>query len=83
LIYTEGVGNPKLNVVQIDKLSEIAHEKGIPLIVDNTALTPYLQRPIELGADIVVHSATKFIGGHGNSIGGIIVDSGRLIPRTD
>ena len=78
LIYTEGVGNPKLNVVQIDKLSEIAHEKGIPLIVDNTALTPYLQRPIELGADIVVHSATKFIGGHGNSIGGIIVDSGRF-----
>ncbi|NOZ13233.1 MAG: O-acetylhomoserine aminocarboxypropyltransferase/cysteine synthase [Acidobacteria bacterium] len=78
LIYTESVGNPKLNVVQIDQLSKIAHENGIPLVVDNTVLTPWLQRPIELGADIVVHSATKFIGGHGNSIGGIIVDSGNF-----
>ncbi len=78
MIYTESVGNPKLNVVQIDKLSEIAHENGIPLVVDNTVLTPWLQRPIELGADIVVYSATKFLGGHGNSIGGVIVDSGNF-----
>ncbi|NOY23528.1 MAG: O-acetylhomoserine aminocarboxypropyltransferase/cysteine synthase [Acidobacteria bacterium] len=78
LIYTESIGNPKLDVVQIDRLADIAHENGIPLIVDNTALTPYLQRPIELGADIVVYSATKFLGGHGNSIGGVIVDSGKF-----
>jgi O-acetylhomoserine (thiol)-lyase len=78
LIYTESIGNPKLDVVQIDKLADIAHENGIPLIVDNTVLTPWLQRPIDLGADIVVYSATKFLGGHGNSIGGIIVDSGKF-----
>ncbi len=78
LIFTESIGNPKLDVVQIDELADIAHENGIPLIVDNTALTPCLQRPIELGADIVVYSATKFLGGHGNSIGGIIVDSGKF-----
>ncbi len=78
LIYTEGLGNPKLNIVRIDKLAEIAHRNGIPLIVDNTVLTPYLQRPLELGADIVVYSATKFLGGHGTAIGGIIVDSGKF-----
>ncbi len=78
LIYTESIGNPKLDVVQIDRLADIAHENGIPLIVDNTVLTPWLQRPIDLGADIVVYSATKFLGGHGNSIGGIIVDSGNF-----
>ena len=78
LIYTESVGNPKLNIVQIDRLADIAHENGVPLVVDNTILTPWLQQPFALGADIVVHSATKFLGGHGNSIGGIIVDSGNF-----
>jgi len=78
LVYTETIGNPKLDVVRIDALATIAHEKGIPLVVDNTSATPVLQRPIELGADIVVHSATKFLGGHGTSIGGLIVDSGRF-----
>ena len=78
LLYTESIGNPRLNVVRIRELADIAHEKGIPLIVDNTALTPCLQQPIDHGADIVVYSATKFIGGHGTSIGGVIVDAGRF-----
>lgn len=78
LIYTESIGNPKLDVVQIDTLAEIAHQSGIPLIVDNTSLTPYLLKPIDFGADIVVYSATKFLGGHGTSIGGLIVDSGKF-----
>ncbi|MCK5879900.1 MAG: aminotransferase class I/II-fold pyridoxal phosphate-dependent enzyme [Holophagae bacterium] len=78
LIYTESIGNPRLNIVQIDKLAAIAHRHGIPLIVDNTLLTSFLQRPIDFSADVVVYSATKFIGGHGTSIGGLIVDSGRF-----
>jgi O-acetylhomoserine (thiol)-lyase len=77
-IYVETIGNPGINVVDLEAIAKIAHENGIPLIVDNTFATPYLCRPIEHGADIVVHSATKFIGGHGTSIGGIIVDSGKF-----
>ncbi|MFD1887325.1 homocysteine synthase [Paenibacillus wenxiniae] len=75
-IYAETVGNPGGNVLDIEAVAAIAHEHGIPLIVDNTFPSPYLLRPIEHGADIVVHSATKFIGGHGTSIGGIIIDGG-------
>ena len=77
-IFCESIGNPAGNIVDIEKLSEIAHRHGIPLIVDNTVATPFLCRPFELGADIVVHSLTKYIGGHGTSIGGIIVDSGKF-----
>ncbi|HOV80226.1 MAG TPA: homocysteine synthase [Bacillota bacterium] len=77
-VYVESSGNPKLDVVDFQAVAGIAHEAGIPLIVDNTVPTPYLCRPLEHGADIVVHSATKFIGGHGNSIGGIIVDGGKF-----
>ncbi len=77
-LYTETIGNPQINVADLEKIASIAHENGLPLIVDNTFASPYLCRPIEHGADIVVHSATKFIGGHGTSIGGIIVDSGNF-----
>ncbi len=77
-IYAESIGNPKLNLADIEKLAELAHKNAIPLIIDNTVPTPYLLRPIELGADIVIHSATKFLGGHGTSIGGLIVDSGKF-----
>ncbi|ULL17697.1 homocysteine synthase [Paenibacillus sp. H1-7] len=77
-LYAETVGNPKGDILDIAAVAAIAHENGIPLIVDNTFPSPYLCRPIEHGADIVVHSATKFIGGHGTSIGGIIVDGGRF-----
>ncbi|WP_411348239.1 homocysteine synthase [Paenibacillus sp. WLX2291] len=77
-LYAETVGNPGGNVLDIEAVAAIAHEHGIPLIVDNTFPSPYLLRPIEHGADIVVHSATKFIGGHGTSIGGVIVDSGKF-----
>ncbi|WIV18720.1 homocysteine synthase [Paenibacillus polygoni] len=77
-IYAETIGNPQGNVLDIEAVAEIAHNSGIPLIVDNTFPSPYLLRPIEHGADIVVHSATKFIGGHGTSIGGVIVDSGKF-----
>jgi O-acetylhomoserine (thiol)-lyase len=77
-IYAETSGNPKLDVVDFEALADIAHGAGIPFIVDNTVPTPWLCRPLEYGADIVVHSATKFIGGHGNSIGGIIVDGGKF-----
>ncbi len=76
-IYAESVGNPKLNVTDLDALAKIAHKHGIPFILDNT-VAPYLLRPIDHGVDIVVYSATKFIGGHGNSIGGVIVDSGKF-----
>lgn len=76
LIFIETLGNPNSDVVDIEKIARIAHENKIPLIVDNTFATPYLVRPIEYGADIVVHSATKFIGGHGTAIGGVIIDSG-------
>ncbi len=78
LIFIETLGNPNSDVVDIEKIAEIAHAHKIPLIVDNTFATPYLVRPIEYGADIVVHSATKFIGGHGTTIGGVIVDSGKF-----
>lgn len=77
-LYAETVGNPKGDVLDIEAVAKIAHENGIPLIVDNTFPSPYLLRPIEHGADIVVHSATKFIGGHGTSIGGVIVDGGKF-----
>lgn len=77
-LYGETFGNPNSDVLDIDKVAEIAHRHGIPLIIDNTFGTPYLIRPIEHGADIVVHSATKFIGGHGSSLGGVIVDSGNF-----
>ncbi|MDR1772490.1 MAG: O-acetylhomoserine aminocarboxypropyltransferase/cysteine synthase [Hungatella sp.] len=76
LVFIETLGNPNSDVVDIEKLAGIAHAHKIPLIVDNTFATPYLVRPIEYGADIVVHSATKFIGGHGTSIGGVIIDGG-------
>ena len=75
-LFCESIGNPAGNVVDLQRLSEIAHKHGVPLIVDNTVATPYLCKPFEHGADIVVHSLTKYIGGHGTSIGGIIVDSG-------
>ena len=78
LLYAETVGNPKLDTLDIEAVAEIAHEAGIPLIVDNTMASPYLIRPLDHGADIVVHSATKFIGGHGTSIGGVVVDAGRF-----
>lgn len=78
LIYAETLGNPNSDVADIEGLADIAHRHGIPLIVDNTFATPYLLRPIEHGADIVVHSATKFIGGHGTVMGGVIVDSGKF-----
>ncbi len=77
-IYAETVGNPKLDTLDIAAVAAVAHEAGIPLIIDNTFPSPFLVRPIEHGADIVVHSATKFIGGHGTSIGGIIVDGGKF-----
>jgi O-acetylhomoserine (thiol)-lyase len=77
-LYTETIGNPKLDIVDIEKLAAIAHEHGLPLIIDNTVATPILTRPIEFGADIVINSATKFIGGHGTSIGGVIVDAGKF-----
>lgn len=77
-IYIETLGNPNSDIPDIDALAEIAHKHGIPLVVDNTFATPYFVRPIEHGADIVVHSATKFIGGHGTTLGGIIVDSGKF-----
>lgn len=77
-LFAETIGNPSGSIADIRKLAEIAHRHGIPLIVDNTVPTPFLWRPIEDGADIVVHSATKYIGGHGNSIGGVIVDSGKF-----
>ena len=78
LIYAETLGNPKLNVLDIEKVAKIAHDNDLPLIIDNTVTSPYLLRPIEFGADIVVHSVTKYIGGHGTSIGGIIIDSGKF-----
>lgn len=77
-IFAETVGNPKLDTLDIQPVADIAHEAGVPLMVDNTMATPYLLRPIDHGADIVMHSTTKFIGGHGTSIGGILVDSGNF-----
>ncbi|MBN2132046.1 MAG: O-acetylhomoserine aminocarboxypropyltransferase/cysteine synthase [Sedimentisphaerales bacterium] len=78
LLYIETIGNPKNDILQYDRIAEIAHQHGMPVICDNTVASPMLFRPIEHGIDIVVHSCTKFIGGHGNSIGGAIVDSGRF-----
>lgn len=77
-IYGEIIGNPKIDILDLERVAQIAHDAGIPFIVDNTFATPYLCRPFEFGADIVVHSATKFIGGHGTTMGGIIVDSGKF-----
>ncbi|MCL4402107.1 MAG: O-acetylhomoserine aminocarboxypropyltransferase/cysteine synthase [Acidobacteria bacterium] len=78
VIYAETIANPRMNVLDIERVAAVAREAGLPLVVDNTLASPYLCRPIEHGADIVLHSATKFLGGHGTSIGGIIVDSGRF-----
>ena len=77
-IYLETLGNPNSDIPDIDAVAEIAHKHGLPLVIDNTFGTPYLIRPIEHGADVVIHSATKFIGGHGTTLGGIIVDGGRF-----
>ena len=77
-VYLESLGNPNADVLDLEAISDIAHENGIPVIIDNTFATPYLFRPIEHGADIVVHSATKFLGGHGTVIGGVIVDGGKF-----
>ena len=78
LFFAETIGNPKINILDIRKVADVAHDNGIPLIVDNTIATPYLIRPFEHGADIIVHSATKFLGGHGTVIGGVIVDGGKF-----
>jgi O-acetylhomoserine (thiol)-lyase len=78
LIYGETIGNPKLDIFDVEAVADIAHKAGIPLFLDSTCSTPCLQRPIESGADVIIHSATKFIGGHGTSIGGVIVDSGKF-----
>ena len=77
-IFIETLGNPNSNIIDIEEVAEVAHKHGIPLVIDSTCATPYLIRPIEYGADIVIHSATKFIGGHGTAIGGVIVDSGKF-----
>jgi O-acetylhomoserine (thiol)-lyase len=78
LLFAESIGNPKINILDIEAVAEIAHANGVPLIVDNTIATPYLIRPFEYGADIVVHAATKFLGGHGTVIAGVVVDGGRF-----
>ena len=77
-LFVESLGNPNSNLIDLEAVAEVAHRHGIPLVVDNTFGTPYLIRPLEHGADIVVHSATKFIGGHGTSLGGVIIDGGRF-----
>ena len=77
-VYIETLGNPNSDIPDIEEIAKIAHKHGLPLVIDNTFGTPYLIRPIEYGADIVVHSATKFIGGHGTTLGGVIVDSGKF-----
>jgi O-acetylhomoserine (thiol)-lyase len=78
LLYGESIANPKVEVLDIEAVADLAHSAGVPLVVDNTVATPFVTRPIEWGADIVVHSATKYLGGHGTSIGGVIVDAGRF-----
>ncbi|MDX2349600.1 MAG: aminotransferase class I/II-fold pyridoxal phosphate-dependent enzyme [Porticoccus sp.] len=78
LVFCESIGNPAGNIVDLEKFAEIAHKHGVPLVVDSTVATPFLCRPFELGADIVIHSLTKYMGGHGTSIGGVIVDSGKF-----
>ncbi len=82
-LFCESIGNPAGNIIDIEKLAEIAHKHGIPLIVDNTVATPYLCRPFDFGADIVIHSLTKYIGGHGTTIGGAIIDSGKFDWKTN
>ena len=77
-VFCESIGNPAGNICDIEALARVAHQHGVPLIVDNTVATPILLKPIEYGADIVVHSLTKFMGGHGTTLGGAIVDSGRF-----
>ena len=77
-VYCESIGNPAGNVADVERIAEVAHARGVPVIVDNTVPTPYLSRPFEHGADVVVHSVTKYIGGHGTIIGGALVDSGRF-----
>ncbi|MBP2638251.1 MAG: mgl [Firmicutes bacterium] len=77
-LYAETIGNPKIDVLDIESVAAIAHKNGIPLLIDSTFATPYLCRPIDFGADIVIHSATKFIGGHGTSMGGVVIDSGKF-----
>ena len=77
-VYCESIGNPAGNIIDIEPLAELAHAKGVPLIVDNTVATPILCKPIEFGADIVIHSLTKYVGGHGTTLGGIIIDSGKF-----
>jgi O-acetylhomoserine (thiol)-lyase len=77
-IYAETIGNPQLNVVDLAALAEVAHDSGVPLVIDNTLASPYLCRPIEHGADLVIHSATKYLGGHGTTMGGVVVESGRF-----
>src|SRR5699024_7857722 len=81
-IFVETLGNPNSNLVDLEEIAQIAHRHQIPLVVDSTFATPYLIRPIEFGADIVIHSATKFIGGHGTAIGGVIIDSGQFDWKT-
>jgi O-acetylhomoserine (thiol)-lyase len=83
LIYCETVGNPALDVVDIEAIAAVAHAHGLPLVVDSTFTTPYLQRPLEYGADIVIHSLTKWLGGHGGGIGGVVVDSGKFDWQSD
>ena len=78
LLYAETLGNPLLNIVDIEAVAEIAREAGIPLVIDNTVASPFLCRPFDWGADIVVHSATKYIGGHGTTMGGVLVESGKI-----
>jgi O-acetylhomoserine (thiol)-lyase len=78
ILYAETIGNPLINILDIEPIAEIAHEAGLPLMIDNTFPTPYLCRPMEFGADIVVHSATKYLGGHGTTMGGVIVESGKF-----
>lgn len=77
-VWLELIGNPRLDIIDLEAVAEIAHEAGVPVLVDNTSASPYLNRPLEWGADIVVHSATKYIGGHGTAMGGLIIDSGRF-----
>ena len=77
-VYAETLGNPLINVLDIAAVAKVAHDHGLPLIIDNTMASPYLCRPFEHGADVVVHSATKYIGGHGTSMGGVIVESGKF-----
>ena len=83
MIFIESLGNPNSSIIDVKAVADIAHKHGIPLIIDNTFATPYLFRPIEHGADIVVHSATKFIGGHGAALGGVIVDAGKFDWNSD